>query len=250
MRRTTPAVVDIDIGRFGKPISSGLHLITFDPFDRAVVTDRYERWPFAVSGQFQGNSSFYVNRDIPGCSSLLPINPAFANDTQQYRARALKPSGHRCKLTQFALHVRLCRRPKHTEVRTVRTVRLSHVLLGQRVRHINYLKVDAQGADFSIVRDVLRNTNVTLSRLRAECQQLDRAPPFYVAANTPPNDCAALVALVRRHRPESLSPNIEWTLSNCDAAEYNVDFRWGSHAASGLSSQTAAAVPGVPALST
>ena len=104
----------------------------------------------------------------------------------------------------FHRFVLKCRRAP-IETTSVPTLRLSQFLHERRIHHVHYLKIDAQGADRSIVHDVLSNSKVAIDKMRVECQLLDRATSMYGYSgdsNTmQPNDCRAIVELVRRHRP-------------------------------------------------
>jgi len=237
----TPPVIDIDIGTAGIPIASRHHLVTFDPFDLPLSRANYERLAFAVSPHAEGHEKFFVNLDKPGCSSMLPVNPAFRHNETLYLADCLPEDGcrlapecTRCKTCHTLKHhpdrffhgtVLPCRRPKGGfEVRTVPTQRLSTFLRERRVERVEFLKIDAQGADRAIVEDVFARTALPVRHLRVECQLLDgRVPPMYVDERVPPNDCHAIVAVVSRLRP-ALMTRVEWAESNCHVAEYNLDF--------------------------
>lgn len=220
-----PYAIDIEIGTLGRAMRSSHHLISFDPFDAQRVRGGREQMPFAVSTS-GGNATFYLNRDVAGCSSLLPLNPAFANDSAYTAEVSGCQAARKVSLGNLRFVVRRCRRPRRTGVRTVPTIRLSDFLTGRGLFAVNFLKVDAQGLDVAIVEDVLTRTSLQLTHLQAECQELNRAPALYATApGGAPNDCAALEALVRRHRPAGLR-HVEWSLSNCVHAEWNLDFWW------------------------
>lgn len=247
VNRSTPPFIDIDIGTAGIPMQSKVHLVTFDPFDLPITKHNYERHAFAISPLREGNATFYVNHARAGCSSLLPINPAFsaAAEAQEgvnktYLADCLPENGchlapecNACKTcstlkhhTDHFFHVAVlqCRRPPHGfDERVIPTMRLSSFLRSRGVQRVGFLKVDAQGADLSIIEDVFTRTDVPIDHLRVECQMLDRAPPMYVHGGFLPNDCFAAIEMVRRHRP-ALAKRIEWGGSNCHIAEYNLDF--------------------------
>tara|TARA_B110001452_G_scaffold202050_1_gene172108 strand:+ start:2127 stop:2840 length:714 start_codon:yes stop_codon:yes gene_type:complete len=228
METRTPSTIDVDIGTLGRPVKSKNHLVTFDPFDRHLVREKYERLPFAVSpfDAEGGNATFYINRDEPACSSMLGINPAFRRNATlvHERASTCQPSRVFSTGKLFGYVVR-CRDPRHLEVSSVPTIRLSTFLTQRKVRHINWIKVDAQGADLAIVEDLLTRTSVTLGHMTAECQDLQKAPPLYLDNSLPLNDCAALVALARRHRPHGFD-RVEYSWSNSCAAEHNVQLWW------------------------
>ena len=257
-----PVIDTIDIGTNRFPLRSSGHLVTFDPFDPPLKRPGYERLGFAITAAADGGTStFYINNDFDPCSSLLPVNPAFrlpkdGGDRDAYSADCLPERG--CELwnrtTWCAVDKhnvirrvpkadcqvcsandgwghfhRMCRRPrKGWRNITVPTVRLSTFLNERSVSTVNFLKIDAQGADRAIVRDVLMRTKVSIHHLRAECQFLDRTLPLYVDDGSgayPPNDCLAIVKLVHRLRPNLDQES--WELSNCHVAEYNVDL-WDS----------------------
>lgn len=236
----TPPVIDIDIGTAGIPIASRHYLVTFDPFDLPILHDNHERLAVAISPHVESHVTFFVNVDKPGCSSMLPVNPAFRHNDTLYLADCLPEDGcrlapecTRCKTCHTLKHrndrffhgaVLPCRRPQGGfEVRTVPAQRLSNFLRERRVERVEFLKIDAQGADRAIVEDVFARTELPVRHLRVECQLLDgRVPPAYVDKRVPPNDCHAIIALVRRLRPALA--RVEWAESNCHVAEYNLDF--------------------------
>ena len=256
--------IDIDIGTAGQPMDSTRHLITFDPFDKPLIQPNYERLQFIVHPTEHGSKiPFYVNKAMPGCSSMLPINAAFENNATYLSDCTLENGCHvaeectkcgpccttphcarcggKCLAASwwarssegragrdyfFHRFVLKCRRAP-IETTSVPTLRLSQFLHERRIHHVHYLKIDAQGADRSIVHDVLSNSKVAIDKMRVECQLLDRATSMYGYSgdsNTmQPNDCRAIVELVRRHRP-ALMEQVEWSESNCHIAEYNIDF--------------------------
>ena len=247
-----PDTIDVDIGTLGKPIASSRFLVTFDPFDAPIFNANFERLPFAISPFVEGNASFYANQAVPGCSSLLRPNAAFSlvGNESAFRADCIPENGcHPAKecslcapchtnkhhIDHIFHHIVLsCRRLRNYVRRSVPTLRLSTFLLERRVQRIQFLKIDAQGLDRSIVHDVFTRTNVTVDRLRVECQLLDRAPANYdamsaelgdrkVSAEVLPNDCYSTLELVRRYRP-SMARKVRWEWSNCHMAEYNLDF--------------------------
>ena len=124
-------------------------MISFDPFDDYKRVGSIERLPFAVSGDCSGWTNFTFNKRYPGCSTLHHYNYA---DLLDPTWPAWLRDG--------------CMRPKRDhllETRKVRAVRLSDVIKARNITRIWYLKVDAQGADFSIIRDMFEN--VDLERL-------------------------------------------------------------------------------------
>ena len=245
-KASTPPFIDIDIGTAGVPMPSNRHLVTFDPFDLPVFKHNYERHAFAISPLREGNATFYINREKPGCSSLLPINPAFSTNETVYMDDCLPEHGchppaactspeclRPCSTLKhhldhfFHIAVLRCRRPLASkgglEERVVPTIRLSTFLKIRGVQRIGFLKIDAQGGDLSLVEDVFKRTDIPIDHLRVECQLLDRVPPQYVHEGFLPNDCYAHIEMVRRRRPE-LMGRVAWSGSNCHIAEYNLDF--------------------------
>jgi len=205
-------VVDIDIGTLGIPIASTGYLLTFDPFDVYDASDSHERFPYAIGDQ-EGSATFYVNDEVNGCSSLYPSNPIF-----QHNATALDDVAECLVPCPTCLYyTQACRKPQRSSVKHVDVIRLSTLLKHRDVQRIGFLKIDAQGADFSILKDVLDNTMVDINKIQVECQRYDETHAFYDSFN----DCSAIKAFVHRKHP---AYNVsEWS-QNCMAAEYNVVF--------------------------
>ena len=237
----TPPVVDIEIGTAGVHMSSNEHLVTFDPFDTPFSKPKFEQLQQIISVH-DGNATFFQNLEKPGCSSLLPLNSGFAHNKTLYEHDCTPKNGcplpfadmPSCTRLQHhpdrAYHYSLlpCRRPNpklgfkvHA---AVPTMRLSTFINERGVTRIKNLKIDAQGADAAIVQDVFTRTTVHIDRMMVECQLLDRTPQQYVHADYLPNDCMAVIGLVRNHQP-ALMTHVSWRAVNCHAAEYDVDFR-------------------------
>ena len=84
--------------------------------------------------------------------------------------------------TTFSTALLKCRRAP-IETTSVPTLRLSQFLHERRIHHVHYLKIDAQGADRSIVHDVLSNSKVAIDNAR-QYQLLDRATLCMATAAT------------------------------------------------------------------
>ena len=223
-----PSVVDVDIGTQWHYLNMSTNFIyTFDPFDAPLKQRRFERLAFAIDPSTEGTATFWFNSRIGGCSSMNPLNPAFANNAslRQYQVpkatcNTLHPEcigkqGCPCACGGYLLF--FCRKPALYKPRQVPTRQLSSFLRERKVERIEYLKIDAQGSDFGILRDVLENTEVKVDHFQLECQFTERAPPFYSTPTT--NDCAAIIAYVAQRLP---AHTVTTHVNNCEAAEYNL----------------------------
>lgn len=210
--------VDIDIGTNGKTITStASKLITFDPTDTRYISDSLLRYPYVIS-DFDGFATFYVNDEEPGCSSINVRNEAYDRVLQSDRIRS------RCGDVVFQ-RSRLfkCMHSKKLRATRVTVRRLSSVLREMNVDSINVLKIDAQGSDFAIVKDVFENLpGVAVRRLQVECQEYNVSTPLYFSAN----DCGAILSYVRQKFP---AMSYRRVLNNCMAAEYNLVMNISDH---------------------
>lgn len=221
-------IIDIDIGTLGKPIgrsSANNYLITFDPFDHKYLGTKYERLPYAVTTNKEEVSPFYVNQMIPGCSSLNRYNPIFDSNPDLVNEMWHGEPGdaHNCQPNNAErCCVQRCKHPKRRKraIMQVPTIKLSTVIKQRNINKINFLKIDAQGSDKSILQDVL-STGVKVERIMAECQRYDKIHPIYDSQN----DCEAMVKEVHHFRPEF---TVEWIVNNCLNAEYNLIFQVAS----------------------
>ena len=101
------------------------------------------------------------------------------------------------------------------------------------MRRIEYLKIDAQGSDFSILRELLENApSIAIDNWQVECQFYDRAPPFYPAQN----DCSAILEYVRKRLPMHTTRS---HVGNCQAAEYNLVSSMNKEGTSSVFKETA-----------
>lgn len=237
-------VVDVDIGTQGSVVNvSAYDLITFDPFDSprtihhpaGLLTKNLTIMPYAVSIA-DGEAPFYFNHQIPGCSSMNRINPIYRNNQSavEHQTGFCEGPGFthgRASAWRMGL-IKGCRRGTVT-VKPVATVRLSRVLSAEGVRRVQYLKLDTQGSDYSILRDLLES-GIHVVNVQMECQDYGRALPLYDA----PNDCRDIVAYMARNYP---SYRVQWHSTNCPIAEY--DLVLSSNPASALSKFPTAALP-------
>lgn len=231
-RLPRPDVVDVEVGTQGAHIRMSTNLLyTFDPFDTHERTTHVERFPYAITGEGpdEANATFYLNRRIGGCSSLNQLNPAFAANASMVQhtvdcakvhpemcSVGARSRGCPCKCGSSLLF--FCRSAKFYAAAPmpVRVRRLSQALSKLGVRRIEYLKIDAQGSDFSILRDLLENApSIAIDHWQVECQFYDRAPPFYAAQN----DCGAILEYVGKQMPTHTTRS---HVNNCQASEYNI----------------------------
>ena len=100
------------------------------------------------------------------------------------------------------------------------------------VQEIRMIKVDAQGSDFTIVKDILENfPKIKVRNIQVECQYYDAQAPTYHANN----DCKEFLWYVkykmggRKWPPTHSFPDgqvVDYTVvrkrDNCPSSEYNV----------------------------
>jgi len=213
-------VVDVDIGTQGSVINTSTHdLLTFDPFDSrlnvlnpaGVLSKNLTILPYAVDAA-DGEAPFHFNRQIPGCSSMNRINPIYRHNRSALEHQA-DCGRKRASPWRMGL-IRGCRKPSAVVVKTVTTVRLSRLLALEGVGKIAHLKLDTQGSDFSILRDVLES-GVRVENAQLECQDYSRTIALYDAQN----DCRDVQAYLARHYP---AYRVRWHEANCPIAEFNL----------------------------
>ena len=210
--RPTP-VADIMVGTAGTVIQSSSFLYTFDPFDKPLRSETFERMPY-IASVVDGQTRFYTNHLMPGCSSTNPVN---ANFTTNVTARS-----HLIRCRQGRNYVGLimaCRLPLNLTVSTLPSLRLSTLIRQRQIRSIPHLKIDAQGSDFALLRDVFENSvdreGVEVISVQAECQWLARTPALY---DSPlPNDCEAIQTYLQNRSYRTGFAN-----TNCQIAENDI----------------------------
>lgn len=211
--RRSNLVIDIDIGTLGKAMDSNVdRIITFDPFDELLLNASLERYPFAV-GDFTGMTNFYYNQGASSCSTINDITTFYDDKMRRERIEANCPG-------QVLNHDRVlaCSHPKPelVKVQQVKVKRLSQVLKEKGYWKINRLKIDAQGSDFSIIKDVLENAgHVEIKEIRAECQEYKRTIPLYMTDN----DCDRMEAYIQQKLPQA---RFRRAMNVCWSAEYNL----------------------------
>ena len=113
-----------------------------------------------------------------------------------------------------------CIQPQETVLEPPAT-RLSSFFHNYSIRKVGVLKIDAQGSDFKIVRDVMeRSPEVKIDRIIAECQKYEKAGPsrqIYASDN----DCLAMERFVKGKYP---NVSVFEQVNNCAIAEYNFIF--------------------------
>lgn len=206
--------VDIDIGTKGSPMrSTASKLITFDPGDKQLLTEKLERYPVVIADH-SGLTNFYINRAEGGCSSLNRRNEEY-NTT-------LQDAGmwNRCKVSRqdwLKSRLPLCMHSPLVKAR-VRAMLLSRFLKERRIRHVGILKIDAQGSDFSILKDILEHTTdheVKFDTIVVECQTFNQTVPLYFASNS----CEDIETYVKEKMPDV---KFNRNVNNCMVNEWNL----------------------------
>lgn len=219
------SAVDIDIGTNGSPIEAeAAKLISFDPFDELMISDKYERYPYIVA-DFSGPADFYINDALRGCSTLNKRNERYDSS---YREETMKNNcppdselnvGQKLEQAMRDFNSSFLKECMHAPLRKVQVeaVTLSSFLPKINVSHINYLKIDAQGSDFSILKDLFEHApHILVNKILVECQVYDQSIPLYFTSN----DCNEIVTYVSRKFP---SARFDWTYNNCLLKEYNIE---------------------------
>lgn len=216
------AFVDIDIGTLGTPIDSkASRLITFDPFDELLVSEKYERYPYIVA-DFSGPTDFYINDFLEGCSTLNKRNERY---DPFYREQSMKRNcvTNESKLLRKAalddFNSSWLKECMHAPLRKVQVeaITLSSFLPKINVSHINFLKIDAQGSDFAILKDLFEHAaHIIVNTILVECQLYDQGVPLYFTSN----DCNEIASYVSRKFP---SARFKWTDNNCLLKEFNLE---------------------------
>lgn len=211
IHKANNTVYDIDIGTLGTPISKTSDvLITFDPFDKKLITPTYERHPYIVT-DYDGVTNFTENQDSPGCSTINRRNVEY-NMTKRF----IKMEAGCAKGQEINPHYELCLAPKRTKRQELPCIRLSSFVKERGIKKVRMLKVDAQGTDFSIIKDLFENVpDIVVKNLMFECQFYDKGiPMFYVM-----NDCEdALTYLRQKRRVVSFREQMQ----GCQVEEYNL----------------------------
>jgi len=108
-----------------------------------------ENYPYAVTGNAKCHgrqAEFYVNMHNKACSTLSPLN--YIDGV---------PRKVRLKIGSPLLNCLYPRR--HSLVPSVSLITLSELIKKRDIRHIAFLKIDAQGEDLSIVKNVFDGHN-------------------------------------------------------------------------------------------
>lgn len=210
-----PVLVDIDIGTLGKPIKSSANkLITFDPFDKPLMQERYERHSFVVSDvdDDDGSLPFFVNDRAGGCSTLNLRNEhydvAYQNRVHQQCGKTRKA------FLESRLHA--CMHFPQRRMR-VRSMRLSRFVRARNITRVGILKIDAQGSDFAILKDLVENIapEFSVDSVIVECQVLNESVPLYFVAN----DCGD----IQQYMAEKFERfEVVKQSNNCNVKEFNL----------------------------
>lgn len=232
-------IYDIEIGVAGVITKSTAAdvLVTFDPGDTLKITDEMESYPFAIA-DFDGTASFWVNDDYNDCGSLNYIHGLEVvgdNNAQQIKQWYMDWQGSACRnAAEKRRHLHfafLCMFPQKSHFApNIPVKRLSTFLRESGIQTIHHLQIDAQGADFAILKDVFENYagNVSIQRITVECQYYNTSRPLYLAAN----DCQQIKNYVQGKCGEGTM--IQDQLNNCGIMEYNLKINLQHSSCGGL----------------
>lgn len=212
-------VINIDIGTAGS--TDGMQksdeiLITFDPFDTHHVEPGYERLAYIIA-DVEGKANFTVLPHYPNCGTLHRVNPL----TREAKRKSVEPGAKPCGKKHWN-SFRQCVDTRDAYFREVNAIRLSSFLLARKIQQVGYLKIDAQGTDFAIVRDVMeRSPGVRIEKFMVECQKYDEAGPMHQLYMVN-NDCMKIEEYVHAKHPSTYA--VKEISNNCEIAEYNLVF--------------------------
>lgn len=209
-------VIDIDIGTFGSAIDRDAdRLVTFDPFDVLEINEKLERYPYVVS-DFNGTGKFFINTLRRSCSTMNMINTFYSERLRD--ERMLQNCGN---ISLPLPGAKECAHPgaDAIETKVVQVRRLCDLLKQRGFTKVNKMKIDAQGTDFVILKDVLENCpHVSFNEIKLECQVYEKTIPLYMTDN----DCPRIEAYVRDKFP---NVSVKWELNVCWSGEYNLIFK-------------------------
>lgn len=205
--------IDIDIGTFGSVIDRNAdRLVTFDPFDEPQMRVDQERYPYVIA-DYNGTGTFYVNQLSRSCSTVNVVNTFYSTALRDERM------GKNCGNVTIPIPGAVeCAHPRveNVEEKEVQVRRLCDILKMRGFTKVNMLKIDAQGSDFGILKDVVENCpHVSLNQIKLECQVYDKTIPLYMTDN----DCKRVERYVREKFP---LVKIQWQLNVCWSGEYNL----------------------------
>lgn len=205
-------VIDIDIGTFNSVLSREADLLlTFDPFDLTKITDTMEQYPYVIA-DYNGTGYFLQNSASKDCSSFNHfVN--FADD----KLRTLLMHEN-CNSTEALPGAMRCATPDSHELLKipVQVRRLCDILKLRGFTKVNHLKIDAQGSDFTIVKDLFENCpHVQVDSMKVECQLYSHTIPLYLTDN----DCSRIEQYLKMKFPNVV---IAREMNVCWSAEYNL----------------------------
>ena len=161
--------VNIEIGTGWHGTTDGLlkpgeTLISFDPFDKYHESEGHLSFPFIVAN-LDGPVNFTVNHQGPGCSSLNQLNPEgkYAKINESLCENLTHTGFGDVPLLIGAF--KACVDTSRLEVKVLDGIRLSTFLRKYEISRVGTLKIDAQGSDLSILKDVLENSPEVMGAL-------------------------------------------------------------------------------------
>lgn len=196
-------VVDVEIGmvtdaNYG-PRTRTHTLVSFDPLAVPRHARTHERYAYVVTDATSAATPFYVDAQRAACSSAnrrLPTTPVTASRADLGAAAAAAATANRCEGA----------RQRKT---LVRSTRLSDFARMHHIARIASLMMDAGGADFAIIKDLLENARheVSVGSVTLHCQYTQYAAPMF-ATN---NDCDDIRAYLRDKAPAMRVIRLEMT---------------------------------------
>ena len=113
--------------------------------------------------------------------------------------------------------------PENEKKIQVKTRKLSSFVKAKPIKKIGFLKVDAQGNDFAIVKDLFENTDqIAIEQLQIECQKFNETVPLYFASN----DCGDIEDYIGQKKGGQVR-KVTYSSNNCAAGEFDVNFYFG-----------------------
>ena len=226
--------VNIKIGVLDPNALNAIHgaehfWIEFDPIVPLHITDNRLLLPFIVSPDDDHNSNFY-KCVYPGCSSIYEPSGLFSN-VEEMRISMLKLCK---KIEDDKIPVRLWDNPSNID-QTIAMGLLPSFACYSRANYsepvsfpaitlkvvvdwipfiINYLDIDAQGADLALLYSISDNLH-KIRHVKIECQ---REPDHFLYKNKVNNECNDIINLLQKH--SFTLHNLE--VNNCGIGEFNV----------------------------
>ena len=207
--------------------------IEFDPLNKYTITNHSMLLPFIVTPDDNDYSNFY-HCEMGACSSIYRPSGKFPTFKLPEMVDYMTTSCN--KISDQNINIRLWDKPSnisHTVYFATssslacyntssysRPLKHPSINLNSLLRWIpttvNYLDIDAQGADLAILYSITNNLH-KIRHIKVECQ---RRPLYYMYDSAIVNECDDIITFLQ-NRSFSLK---ELEVNNCGISEYNLYF--------------------------